>query len=58
MPIGQRWEVDERYIPTGRLLPLTSEETAYRDGSDACSGKLIRWVLYRSRHTPGSVAFA
>ena len=35
VPIGQRWEVDERYIPTGRLLPLTSEETAYRDGSDA-----------------------
>lgn len=58
VPIGQRWEVDERYIPTGRLLPLTSEETAYRDGSDACSGKLIRGFYTAAGHTPGSVAFA
>lgn len=51
VPIGQRWEVDERYIPTGRLLPLTSEETAYRDGSDACSGKLIRGFYTAAGHT-------
>lgn len=32
VPIGKRWEVDERYIPTGNLLELTPGELLYRDG--------------------------
>ena len=32
VPIGQRWETDARYLPTGRLLDLDSREKAYRDG--------------------------
>lgn len=42
VPIGQRWETDRCYIPTGRLLPLTEEEKTYRQGQSACRGKTIR----------------
>lgn len=32
IPIGKRWEVNQFFIPTGRLLELTSEEQTYKTG--------------------------
>ncbi len=29
VPIGQRWETDSRFIPTGRMLALTEQEQQY-----------------------------
>lgn len=32
VPIKERWERDERLLPTGRLLPLSTEEAAIKTG--------------------------
>jgi galactose mutarotase-like enzyme len=40
VPIGQRWETDARYLPTGRLLELDSREKAYRDGFTPDGGRV------------------
>lgn len=32
VPIGQRWETNDRYLPTGRMLELTEREREYREG--------------------------
>lgn len=32
VPIGKRWETNERHIPTGRLLELTEKERELRQG--------------------------
>lgn len=33
VPLGGRWETDGRFLPTGRLLPLTEREQAWRRGT-------------------------
>lgn len=33
VPIRMRWERDERFLPTGRLLPLNTEEEQIKTGS-------------------------
>lgn len=32
VPIGKRWNTDERYIPTGELCGLTEQELMYKNG--------------------------
>lgn len=38
--LGRRWETDDSYIPTGRLLPLTDTEREYTTGFDPARGKI------------------
>jgi aldose 1-epimerase len=35
LTIGQRWEMDERMLPTGRLLPLSEGEQRMREGAQS-----------------------
>lgn len=41
VPIGKRWVVNSRFIPTGELEELTSENECYRTGINP-DGKLVR----------------
>ena len=47
VPIDRRWEVDDRYIPTGKLEDLSEESRTYREGM-APEGNLVRG-FYTSR---------
>ncbi len=41
VPVGQCWAVNERFLPTGRLLPLTPAQRQYRRGA-ATQGQPVR----------------
>ncbi len=49
-PIEKRYEVDENYIPTGNLLPLTQQETEFVIGTSP-KGKTISGSYTVSGHT-------
>ncbi len=40
VPIGRRWETDDRYIPTSKLCPLNEQELLYKTGCHP-EGKII-----------------
>lgn len=40
VPIDKCCQMDERYIPTGQLLPLTAQQQAYRDGMEPSGSKI------------------
>jgi len=51
-PIEKHYEVDENYIPTGNMLPLTEEEAEYVIGTTP-KGKTISGSYTVSGHTAG-----
>jgi aldose 1-epimerase len=50
VPIAQRCEMDERYLPTGRLLPLDPRQKQYKTGMIP-DGNKISGVYTSSDHT-------
>lgn len=40
VPIDKCCQMDDRYIPTGNLLPLTAQQQAYRDGMEPDGSKI------------------
>lgn len=49
VPLGRRWERDARFLPTGRLLPLSEHETAWTKG--ASPGTPITGYFTAAGHT-------
>ena len=45
MSVGEKWEINDRTLPTGKLLPLGEEELALRNGTLKPTGKGIEWPL-------------
>ncbi|MDR2937303.1 MAG: aldose 1-epimerase, partial [Rikenellaceae bacterium] len=45
LSVGEKWEVNDRTLPTGKLLPLTEEETRLRGAGLRPTGQAIEWPL-------------
>mgnify|MGYP001058941583 CR=1 FL=1 len=47
--IGQKWELDDRMLPTGKILPLDNGEEAYRSQGVVPVGHVIDRQLYTAK---------
>jgi aldose 1-epimerase len=45
MSVGEKWEVNNRTLPTGKLLPLSDQETQLRTTGLRPTGTPIEWPL-------------
>lgn len=45
MSVGEKWEVNDRTLPTGKLLPLTEEEQLLRTTGLKPTGKAMEWPM-------------
>jgi aldose 1-epimerase len=45
MSVGQRWEINDRGLPTGKLLPLSDTEQQLRTTGLKPTGTAIEWAL-------------
>lgn len=45
MSVGEKWEITDRTLPTGNLLPLTADEQLLRTTGLKPTGKAIEWPL-------------
>lgn len=47
--IGRKWELNDRMLPTGRILPLDKEEEAYRSQGVFPTGHVIDRALFTAQ---------
>lgn len=57
LSVGEKWEVSERTLPTGRLLPLSAEEQLLRTTGLEPTGKPIEWAFTSEPLSIGGKAF-